>query len=464
MKSTLILLKCILLISLPNFAQNLLHADIHKGGITAGGFGLDPNFSGSGIIVVDIPPSANVKKAFLISGRHGQAPSLNVVFNTDTFLFDSTNAVSGTFQSLFGGNSNVHFVDVTNSVSSGLNSYSISIFTVQQVVQNRFNEFYLYVLYEDMTMPIISSALYLNNSDFGLGQYSIKNLNPIDTNLSVGLGFFTGYICDTTTLLDGEFVQVNGSMVGLLGGTDTYSDSCGGPFANFFHRNDSLVGIGDDTANTMFSGSDALADISTLIRNLDDTLNISYYPQDFGPPINNSNSIWSLSLSYSTPCDTFSTTITKDDTICHWQSLQLQATGGTQYSWYSLNGALDDTTIANPVASPNQTSTYICTITNDSGCVKTENVRITVKNCVGIEEDVLNGHLDIYPNPTSGIINIDSEKEIEQVIIINAVGKQVFFEEFRAKRFSFNPSLSSGLYFIQLRTDYQFTRQKIIIK
>ena len=54
-----------------------------------------------------------------------------------------------------------------------------------------------------------------------------------------------------------------------------------------------------------------------------------------------------------------------------------------QYSWFgSYNGfyrsGLNDTSIANPMAMPTQTTTYICTIKNDSGCVKTEQVKIWV--------------------------------------------------------------------------------------
>src|SRR5690606_1157188 len=84
-------------------------------------------------------------------------------------------------------------------------------------------------------------------------------------------------------------------------------------------------------------------------------------------------------LTYTTPCDTFTTTATTtQDTICLEDSVQLNATGGATYNWYGAFGGLNDTSIANPMASPPQTTTYIVTIKNDSGCVKTEHVKIWV--------------------------------------------------------------------------------------
>jgi hypothetical protein len=86
---------------------------------------------------------------------------------------------------------------------------------------------------------------------------------------------------------------------------------------------------------------------------------------------------------YTTPCSSFNTSINATDTLCYGESMPLLATGGTSYSWYPAAG-LSNATIANPVASPTETTTYICTITNGAGCKKTEMVRVTVNKPLSV--------------------------------------------------------------------------------
>jgi len=70
-----------------------------------------------------------------------------------------------------------------------------------------------------------------------------------------------------------------------------------------------------------------------------------------------------------------STTITPDTTICNGDSVQLVASGGTNYSWTPSTG-LSDTAIANPIASP--TTTTIYTVIIVSGFCGSDTVSVTV--------------------------------------------------------------------------------------
>jgi hypothetical protein len=65
-----------------------------------------------------------------------------------------------------------------------------------------------------------------------------------------------------------------------------------------------------------------------------------------------------------------------DVSICTGESVTLNATGGTSYSW-SPSTALSSATIANPVASPTSNITYVVTV-SDGLCSATDNVAITV--------------------------------------------------------------------------------------
>lgn len=72
-----------------------------------------------------------------------------------------------------------------------------------------------------------------------------------------------------------------------------------------------------------------------------------------------------------------STMITVDQTICMGESTSLVATGGTSYIWSPSEG-LSNTTIANPVASPVNTTSYAVVITDSNGCSAEEMVTLLV--------------------------------------------------------------------------------------
>ncbi len=66
-----------------------------------------------------------------------------------------------------------------------------------------------------------------------------------------------------------------------------------------------------------------------------------------------------------------------DTTICIGDSVQLNATGGTSYTW-TPSGSLTNPNIANPIAFPNTTTTYVVTVTDGLGCIDTDTVIVTV--------------------------------------------------------------------------------------
>jgi hypothetical protein len=61
---------------------------------------------------------------------------------------------------------------------------------------------------------------------------------------------------------------------------------------------------------------------------------------------------------------------------------QLEAMGAVSYSWSPATG-LSGTTIANPVATPTVTTTYVVTGTNASGCIDTSSVTVYVPRLIG---------------------------------------------------------------------------------
>ncbi len=66
----------------------------------------------------------------------------------------------------------------------------------------------------------------------------------------------------------------------------------------------------------------------------------------------------------------------KDTGICNNVAIQLSASGGTTYSWTPFS-TLNNPNISNPIATPSSTTTYYVKVTNNSGCSKTDSIKIS---------------------------------------------------------------------------------------
>lgn len=73
-------------------------------------------------------------------------------------------------------------------------------------------------------------------------------------------------------------------------------------------------------------------------------------------------------------------TITKtpDAVICKNGSIQLFASGGTSYSW-TPQQSLNNPGIANPIATPTTSTTYIVSLTDANNCTNRDSVKITIR-------------------------------------------------------------------------------------
>lgn len=100
-------------------------------------------------------------------------------------------------------------------------------------------------------------------------------------------------------------------------------------------------------------------------------------------------------------------------TICKGQTKTYAVNGADTYSWSSG----PTTTVIS--LSPTSTSVYTVTGTSTvTGCKTSKTFTVMVSQCLGIEEpgNYLIDDLKIYPNPVSGIMNVDTKKELRLVI------------------------------------------------
>jgi len=102
-----------------------------------------------------------------------------------------------------------------------------------------------------------------------------------------------------------------------------------------------------------------------------------------------------------------------DTIICFSDSIQLNAStpSGVLYVWSPSTGLSNDS-IANPMASPAETTTYTVTVTNANGCTATSEILITVKPLpfVSLASDADNNEIYVgdvitFTSTPSGYVN-----------------------------------------------------------
>jgi len=167
----------------------------------------------------------------------------------------------------------------------------------------------------------------------------------------------------------------------------------------------------------------------------------------------------------------------RDTLICKNHSVELggspTATGGTKeyvYLWSPIDG-LDDPTSANPIATPSQTTKYILTVSDANGCQLMDFVNVIVDACLGIDEDILDNDLAIFPNPSTGIFTISGFRVNSQKIkisLINSMGKEILTrwlpEGSESEQFDLaGEGFVKGIYFFRILTDKQVLIRRIQI-
>ena len=272
--------------------QLKLYEDQFNGGVTAGGYQTAYNADGTGTFDVHIAPGSSIRKAYLLVGRYGNAPDITITLNGMSIPIDRSSEATPNFNSIYGGASATHVIDLTNSISPGTTQYTLTV-PPQAMVVNRYQAFYLYIAYSNPALPEVSTAIFLSTTDHAPATLYDCNLTyPVRNAFPIGMSLFTSYVCNLNP--DQQTINVNGSQVGIIGGQDANGGGyCAGPIGSFYYESNALTGLLDDTANATMAGPDALADISSITPDLSPLITGDFQANG------NSNAIWGVILAYS---------------------------------------------------------------------------------------------------------------------------------------------------------------------
>jgi hypothetical protein len=125
------------------------------------------------------------------------------------------------------------------------------------------------------------------------------------------------------------------------------------------------------------------------------------------------------------------------------------------YLWYFNGSPISGATSID--YTPTQGGSYYVEVVNSSGCVG-QSAPITFSG-VGIDELITN--LSIYPNPTSGVVHIQSELPIAFATVYNSIGKkiQVILIDNKLDL----SQLSNGVYIVSLSINSHIITKRIIL-
>jgi len=361
-------------------AQIVYLQNTFYGGVTGAGFSTGQGV-GSGTFSVHIEPNSTIKNAYLICYRIGYAPSSNISLNGTIYSLDSTDIITSFFHTNpYASPASIIIKDISSFISSNDTNYFVEIPNQPNLPINwGYYTVYLYIEYENILLNRVNSLLILNNKNMtGNENYLINHINPINVLFPVGYSIYT----DRTGSGFSPNINLffNSYNLGIFGGSDNVNSNWNfsGVKGHFFYQNEQLFGLDDDTADSIITNSDGLADVSSYVNNptaCNFQLKHISYPNQ---PTNSTSFNLAFFLAYTTPCDTFSASVGNDTTICAGQALQLQATGGTKYEWLPQK-SLSCFNCPNPIFNGDSTVVYTVRIWNNDSCSKVLPMRVLVR-------------------------------------------------------------------------------------
>ena len=190
--------------------------------------------------------------------------------------------------------------------------------------------------------------------------------------------------------------------------------------------------------------------------------------------VSNASGVINTDSVYVTAGDCYYSVEVRDDTtICKGDTVYLgkHTYSGVQYEW-SPNWLLSSNSIAKPYAKPDTTITYTLKVTDITGNVSYDSIKVTVINCsgngIGPQKNKTGG-VAVYPNPAKDLLNIklsNPKAKIVKIRIINLLGQSVLeVSGVNSYKTLINTSnLNKGTYLIEVISDNDNYVQKLIIR
>jgi hypothetical protein len=167
-------------------------------------------------------------------------------------------------------------------------------------------------------------------------------------------------------------------------------------------------------------------------------------------------------------------TILPDDTVCGGQAIHLFADTipGGHYLWTPGGFITPEITVDTSLTGGFGSKWFRLRITNSSGCYSSDSLRLTFKDCTGIEETEAGTMYEIFPNPNNGNFTLKIRNHSHGYVTIrlqNALHLMIFEDKDLEvsrdfiKTYKIN-MLSPGIYILTLEDNYGKNNIRMIVK
>ncbi len=151
----------------------------------------------------------------------------------------------------------------------------------------------------------------------------------------------------------------------------------------------------------------------------------------------------------------------KDTSVCIGKPFTINAGSGfISYLW--------NTGSVNPSIVVDTTGKYAVFASDANKCTATDTINVTFIKCgnTGIQ-DISNDKVKIFPNPSNGKLNINSNQDIAHINVYDITGKAVYKQEYTNKINQTEIDLSAinnGIYFIAVQSaNGEISKSKIVL-
>lgn len=452
MKSNLTLLFA--LVSFLGFSQNALHFD----GINDTIKTVNPGPIGSANRTIELwvktSNSISSQRVLVDYGTMvvGTRFTLNIINFGKLRMEVGGNGFNST-QSIADGN--WHHVAITYD-HTATNKFAMYIDGILEVSQNT-----------TVAVNTASSPIYIGRRNDGTGIFEgtideLRIWNVARTATEISSNMNNEFCMATTGLV--AYYDFNQGIAGGANPTETtLTDKAGtnnGTLANF-----ALTG---NTSNWVAGKSLTVVGGSSVVTQITDSACVSYTSPS-------GNHVWTASGTYSDTlktaggCDSLlsvTVSIKKVNTNVLQSGARLSAAAtGAKYQWVDCSNGfaiLPGDTFSIYTASANGDYAVIVT---QNGCSDTSSC-LTVTG-IGLFENELNNGLSIYPNPTSGAVNLELTNGYSKALveILDVNGARIYSGEYSNNgAIQLNLDLAKGLYQVRVSTDGELMTKSLIIQ
>ncbi len=154
-----------------------------------------------------------------------------------------------------------------------------------------------------------------------------------------------------------------------------------------------------------------------------------------------------------------------NDTVCAGSPVTLSGNGASTYTW---NNGITNGTAFTPTA----TAFYTVIGTGANTCTNTTSVQVVVNICTAVNNYGNTTLLNVYPNPSSGVVNIGLSLTNASKInyqVVNIAGETVYSEQGGLVNGNITKALNlttlnKGIYFIRVITDKEIIMKKVVLQ